>query len=82
MLDISDCFDIAELPDKIGSLKNLRKLYMSKCLGLQKLPGSLANLVQLEVICDEERADLWGPFDRRPKIKILKEDINLHWLYD
>ncbi|XP_031387462.1 probable disease resistance protein At5g66900 isoform X1 [Punica granatum] len=81
VLDISDCLHMDKLPHQIGNLHSLQKLYMRKCLSLQGLPESMANLQQLkEVICDEERANLWRTFERTPKIKITKEDINLNWL--
>ncbi|KAI9088944.1 hypothetical protein K1719_029223 [Acacia pycnantha] len=82
-LDISDCISLKELPEDFGYLGNLEKLYMKGCSRCE-LPVSVMNLQCLTiVICDEETAASWEPFQPElPNLTIeqLKVDINLDWL--
>ena len=85
ILDISDCLSIIKLPKHIGELHKLKELHMKECLRLRKqLPSSITDLKQLRlVVCDEERAKLWEPFEEffsNLKVMVAKKDINLNWL--
>ncbi|XP_050271360.1 probable disease resistance protein At5g66900 [Quercus robur] len=85
ILDISDCLSIIKLPKHIGELHKLKELHMKECLRLRKqLPSSIIDLKQLRlVVCDEERAKLWEPFEEffsNLKVMKAKKDINLNWL--
>lgn len=81
--DISDCISLKQLPEDFGDLCNLEKLYMKGCSRCE-LPVSVMNLHSLKiVICDEETAASWEPFQPQlPKLTVeqLKADINLDWL--
>ncbi|XP_054822979.1 probable disease resistance protein At5g66900 [Prosopis cineraria] len=82
-LDISDCISLKQLPEDFGFLCNLERLYMRGCSRCE-LPVSAVNLLSLAiVICDEETAASWEPFQPQlPNLTIeqLKADINLDWL--
>ncbi|XP_030956773.1 probable disease resistance protein At5g66900 [Quercus lobata] len=85
ILDISDCISIIKLPQHIGELHKLKELHMKECLRLRKqLPSSITELKELRlVVCDEERAKLWEPFEEffsNLKVIVAKKDINLKWL--
>nr|XP_023894780.1 probable disease resistance protein At5g66900 [Quercus suber] len=85
ILDISDCLSIIKLPKHIGELHKLKELHMKECLRLRKqLPSSITDLKQLRlVVCDEERAKLWEPFEEffsNLKVMVAKKNINLNWL--
>ncbi|KAA8531757.1 hypothetical protein F0562_006526 [Nyssa sinensis] len=83
-LDISNCISMSKLPKRMGELCGLRKLDMRGCHGLRELPPSVKDLGQLkDVICDEERAYLWKPYQihlPNLKINVRREDNNLNWL--
>ncbi|KAI5319374.1 hypothetical protein L3X38_039082 [Prunus dulcis] len=70
---------IMELPKDIGELSNLRKLNMRQCLGLQRLPPSILDIVRLNtVICDEVTRKLWEPLHplKNVCITVVKEDMD------
>ncbi|KAI4314931.1 hypothetical protein L6164_027791 [Bauhinia variegata] len=83
LFDITDCISLTNLPEKLGELRNLEKLCMKGCSRCE-LPDSVENLQQLNcVVCDEDTSPNWEPFKAMlPKleVKVLKADINLHWL--
>ncbi|KAG0615433.1 hypothetical protein M758_5G040900 [Ceratodon purpureus] len=54
MLDLKECTSITALPDSIGRLSRLQKLYLDSCTSLQKLPSSIGQLTALEAL------SLWG----------------------
>ncbi|CAK9185435.1 unnamed protein product [Ilex paraguariensis] len=85
-LDMSDCLRLGKLPTRMDKLCGLRTLHMRGCRGLEELPTSVMDLKQLkDVICDEETAYLWEPYESylvNLKINVLKEDINLNWLHN
>ncbi|KAI4327491.1 hypothetical protein L6164_019944 [Bauhinia variegata] len=82
-LDISNCISLNKLPEDIGNLNNLENLNMMGCLRCE-LPVSVLNLKHLKgVICDEETAASWEPFQPmlpQLRIEVPKVDINLNWL--
>lgn len=82
-LDISDCISLSKLPEDFGDLHNLKKLYMRGCSRCD-LPVSVMKLKHLKgVICDEETAAYWEPFQPmlpNLRIELLRAYINLDWL--
>ncbi|XP_049932624.1 probable disease resistance protein At4g33300 [Nymphaea colorata] len=83
-LDLSHCSSIESLPDNIGQLQHLKRIDMRWCLGLTELPTSVAQLKGLTaVVCDEDTAYLWRPFERvlsNVTFQVPKEDVNLKFL--
>ncbi|KAL4639688.1 hypothetical protein ACB092_03G236600 [Castanea dentata] len=85
ILDISNCISIIKLPKHISELHKLKELHMKDCLRLHKqLPSSITELKELRlVVCDEERATSWEPFEEffsNLKVMVAKKDVNLKWL--
>ncbi|KAF8012523.1 hypothetical protein BT93_I0626 [Corymbia citriodora subsp. variegata] len=84
LLDISECLNLNALLDQISQMINLNRINMRGCLKLSSLPRSIVKLNLRKVICQKEKADLWGILkDTLPSLDItlFEEEPSLDWLW-
>ncbi|XP_057455188.1 disease resistance protein RUN1-like [Lotus japonicus] len=70
-LNLSDCYQLSELPDDIGALSSLRALSLDECI-VEKLPTSIKLLEKLEILSLKNCKKLRS----LPELPLLIKELN------